>query len=285
MTHPVLGIDHVFLLVQDLDDAAARYGALGFTLSPRGVHSATKGTANHTIMLRDDYFELLGIINDTPANAHRRAMLEQQGEGLYAIACRIGDAREGAAALQALGIATGPVGDFERPVDLADGTVGRAAFSTMEFAADQRPFGTVFMCQHHTRDTVWLPELLEHANTATGLAGVLAISDDPLADAQAFARLWAAGQVTPVEGGAVVTTGVNSAPLTLLSRDALQAMWPEVDLSCTARGVFTALQIRVEDLAAVLACLEKAGISAIRTPRGVAVHPADACGMVLEFVV
>ncbi|MFD2856181.1 VOC family protein [Seohaeicola zhoushanensis] len=60
MTHPVKGIDHCFALVDDLDDAAAQYGALGFTLSPRGMHSAAKGTANHTIMFPEDYFELLG---------------------------------------------------------------------------------------------------------------------------------------------------------------------------------------------------------------------------------
>jgi hypothetical protein len=40
---------------------AAAYRRLGFTLSPRATHSAAMGTANHTIMLENDYFELLSV--------------------------------------------------------------------------------------------------------------------------------------------------------------------------------------------------------------------------------
>ncbi len=74
MTHPVTGIDHAFLLANDLDDAARRYAALGVTPSPRGLHSAAKGSANHTITFPRDCFELLGIITPTegvPRGARR----------------------------------------------------------------------------------------------------------------------------------------------------------------------------------------------------------------------
>ena len=60
MSHPVSGVDHAFLLTDALDEAAAAWRAMGFTLSPRGLHSAAKGTANHTVMFEADYFELLG---------------------------------------------------------------------------------------------------------------------------------------------------------------------------------------------------------------------------------
>ena len=78
MSHPVKGVDHCFVLVDDLDKAAAQYRALGFTLSPRGLHSEAKGSANYTIMFPDDYFELLGLLTETPLNAARRKTLALQ---------------------------------------------------------------------------------------------------------------------------------------------------------------------------------------------------------------
>ena len=56
----ILGADHVVIAVRDLDAAAAQWRRLGFTLSPRGTHSPLLGTGNYTIMLEDDYLELLG---------------------------------------------------------------------------------------------------------------------------------------------------------------------------------------------------------------------------------
>jgi catechol 2,3-dioxygenase-like lactoylglutathione lyase family enzyme len=284
MTHPVTGIDHVFLLVQDLDEAARRYRALGFTLSPRGLHSAAKGSANHTIMFPQDYFELLGIVAPTDGNAARRQSLESMGEGLHAIACRVEDAAAAGAALADAGIATRGLGSFERPVPLPGGGSGVAAFTTLSFDPGELPFGTVFMCQHLTRETVWLPELLDHPNTACGLDAILALSEDPQADAGRFARLWADGRVMKSAGGATVDTGPASAPLSLLERGALHALYPGLDLDRTPKGGFTALRIRVRDMHAAQACLAAGGISAIPTTLGLAIAPQDACGMILEFV-
>ena len=54
MPHPIAGVDHVFVLVHDLDESAERYARLGFTLSPRALHSAAKGSANHTVVFEND---------------------------------------------------------------------------------------------------------------------------------------------------------------------------------------------------------------------------------------
>ena len=284
MTHPVKGIDHCFALVNDLDDAAAQFAALGFTLSPRGLHSASKGTANHTIMFPADYFELLGILTPTELNAARRQLLAEMGQGLHAIACRIDDAEAAARALADLGIATQGLGSFSRPVPLPGGGEGIAAFSTVAFTPAETPRGMVFMCQHKTRETVWLPDLLSHANTACGLAAILAISDDPAAEAPRFARLWAAGTVSPAEGGATIATGPDSAPFILLTPEAMAAAYPGADLSATTRGAFTVLRIKVADLDAAAACLARAGIAPLTTAGGIAAGPEHAAGVIVEFV-
>ena len=76
MPKHIQGIDHVVILAADLDRAAETYTRLGFTLSPRGVHSDHMGSANHTIMLQDDYFEVLSVLKPTPANMGWRTRLE-----------------------------------------------------------------------------------------------------------------------------------------------------------------------------------------------------------------
>lgn len=284
MTHPVKGIDHCFALVDDLDAAAAQYRALGFTLSPRGLHSAAKGSANYTIMFPDDYFELLGILNPTEGNAARRETLARMGQGLHAIACRIDDAEEAAEALAGLGIPTQGLGSFSRPVPLPDGTEGVAAFSTVSFTPADTPLGTVFMCQHKTRDTVWLPELLTHANTVCGLSAILAISDAPEADATSFARLWADGAVSTEDGFTTIHTGPNSAPLIMAGKDRMTAAYAGLDLAATAQGGFTVLQLKVRDLDAARKCMDEAGASLVETSRGIAVAPQSAAGVIVEFV-
>ena len=53
------GVDHVVIAVTDLDQAAADFQRLGFTLTPRGRH--TTGSENNCVMFERDYLELLGV--------------------------------------------------------------------------------------------------------------------------------------------------------------------------------------------------------------------------------
>ena len=284
MHHPVKGIDHCFALVNDLDGAAAQYAALGFTLSPRGTHSEAKGTANYTIMFPDDYFELLGIVQPTDLNAPRRAILAEKGEGLHAIACRINDAAKAAETLTALGLETEGLGSFSRPVRLPNGTEGIAAFSTLTFRPQETPLGTVFMCQHKTRETVWVPELLNHPNTACGLEAILAISDTPKEDALRFARLWADGAVSEIDGSYQVFTGPQSAPLILCTAEDMALRYPSADLAATAKGAFTALRVKVVDIERVRDCLISSKVPLIETSNGLYVRPEFSAGVLMEFV-
>src|SRR3982074_3870106 len=82
----IAGMDHAVVVVKDLDAAAENWKRLGFTVSPRGTHSAKMGTGNATIMLDPDYMELLGVLVETEHNTPTRAFLAQRGEGIERIA-------------------------------------------------------------------------------------------------------------------------------------------------------------------------------------------------------
>ncbi len=76
--------------------AAENWKRLGFTVSPRGTHSAKMGSGNYTIMLDPDYIELLGVLAETEHNAPARAFLARRGEGIERIAFTAVDAAAGA---------------------------------------------------------------------------------------------------------------------------------------------------------------------------------------------
>jgi hypothetical protein len=283
MSHPVTGIDHCYLLVEDLDRSQSQFQRLGFTVSPRGFHTAAMGSANHTIMFPNDYFELLGLVAETPENEDKRDLLQRHGEGLHAVACRSDNVAEAASRLKELGIGTSGQRSFERPVTLPDGGTAIAAFSVLSFNVEEVPVGTAFMCQHHTPETVWLPALLVHRNGAKGLAGLVAGTQDPRRSADGYARLFAAGSICEVPGGWQVATG--SAPITFLSWPALADRYAGIEISRTPKTGFAALQILVDSLDTVRGVLGQEGIAVRSTDRGLAVGPGDASGAVVEFVV
>ena len=68
------GLDHVVIAVRDLQAAAGEWARLGFTVSPRGLHSPHMGSGNHTIMFGEDYVELLGVVAPQPHNEPMRRL-------------------------------------------------------------------------------------------------------------------------------------------------------------------------------------------------------------------
>src|SRR6201994_2286860 len=160
MLKNIAGIDHAVVTVRDLDRAAESWKHLGFTLSPRGTHSAQMGTGNYTIMLDSDYIELLGVLAPTEHNAPARAFLDRR-EGIERVAFTAIDAAAAADEVRARGLV--PIGptDFERPVTMPDGTLSAAKFRTFQWPVAEAPGGVrLFACQHKTRETVWIPELM-----------------------------------------------------------------------------------------------------------------------------
>jgi catechol 2,3-dioxygenase-like lactoylglutathione lyase family enzyme len=282
MLEQVVGLDHVVIAVRDLERAASAWRALGFTLSPRGTHSAHMGTGNYTIMFGDDYLELLGVVAPTPRNAPLRAFLDER-EGIERLAFTAIDAAAGVAELQARGIAaTGPL-DFARPVDLPGGGTAHARFRTFDWPADQRPAGArLFACQHLTRDAVWIPELQRHANSALRIQRVELLSLDPRAAASRMARLIDQPTQAMEQGAWRVPSGGARADLVFLGPEALAARYPGVATGSLPPESVAALVLRVAEPERARTALRPVRTTAL--PEGLAVAPDEATGLILAFV-
>ena len=278
----VVGIDHAVVVVKDLDKAADNWRRLGFTVSPRGTHSARMGSGNATIMLDPDYIELLGVLAETEHNAPTRAFLAKRGEGIERIAFTALDSAAGAEEIRARGY--DPIGptDFERPLMMPDGSLSAAKFRIFLWPIAEQPGGLrIFACQHKTRETVWIPQLMTHANGAERLKQVLVVSPEAAKDAAHLARMIDRDVRAEPDGAVAVPSGSDRADFVFLTKDQLSRRYREVSLAGLPERGGAALVLATSDLAAA----EKAtGSAGVRSGAAICVAPAAANGALLAFV-
>lgn len=260
-------IDHVVIAVDGLDAAAEIYRRLGFTLSPRGRHGAALGTENHTIMLRDDYFELLSVLTPTPRNTEWRKVIAGGG-GVAGMALRTSNP----SGAQQLWLAAGLTPDsplkFSREVPRPDGSSLLARFEVVSLDETDGLGVRVFVCSQPTREAVWLPELLEHPNTAIGIACVHIACPDPDFSAAQWKRVMPHVSARSTADGVDLDTGDQGIVLTRTAS-------PQV------RGV--GIDYIVADLAACRAQLRRSGIDHAEHDGMVTVPASQACNVAIRF--
>jgi len=154
----VRGLDHVVVMVDGIDAAHRQYEKLGFQVQPRGFHTRL-GTANHLMIFDKDYFEILGIVEDTPFNAERREWLKDGG-GLANVALATDGADLAFDAFTAAGLNPDAPLLFDRAVEVA-GKTEHAQFRTVRIPKTNMPVVGFFVCEHLTPQFVYRPEPLE----------------------------------------------------------------------------------------------------------------------------
>jgi hypothetical protein len=278
----IVGLDHVVILARSLDAAAEGWRALGFTVAPRGIHTAVMGTANHTIMLAEDYIELIGVVADTERNAPTREFLKTRGEGIERSAFTTTSAADGVAEITARGLAgTGPF-DFGRPVDLPDGRKTEAKFRTFLWPLNDRPAGMrIFACEHLTREAVWVPELTRHANTATRIDRVELLSGNPKEAAAHMSRLIDQPVTTDADGALRVASGGKRGDFVFLDRATLEKRHPGIPLDGLPREGGVTLALRVANADAAKSAVGGRGTTT--KPGAITVAPKYANGVILEL--
>ena len=144
------------------------------------------GTGNRCVMLQHGYLEFLTPTHDTPnAEALRAAMRRYTGVHLIAFGAEAPEADY--QRLAAGGFAPLSPVALQRQVGTQSGEA-TARFTVVRVPPAAMGEGRIQFCRHHTRDVVWQPRWLTHANHATGLAGVLLCVADPAEAARRYAR-------------------------------------------------------------------------------------------------
>jgi hypothetical protein len=163
---------------------------------------------------------------------------------------------------------------------MPDGKLSAAKFRTFQWPVKEAPAGMrIFACQHKTRETVWIPELMRHANGAKHLKQVLLVAPDPATDAAHLSRLIDREARKENDGAIAVASGGGRADFVFMTLQQLSARYPGVSLAgLPERGavglVVTADPTKTEKLASV----------GVHSGAAICVPPASANGTLLVFV-
>ena len=279
MRNHIHGIDHVAIVVRNLDAARDTFARMGFTLTPRGHH--TLGSQNHCIMFGDDYVELVYSPEENP-HPSRQYYTEfaRGGEGIASIALKTDNARGAYTEMLWAGFAPSDPVEFARPVALPEGT-REARFRVSMTAPDCTPGARLFVCEHLTRDLVWRPEYQRHPVGATALAAIAIVAEDVAAAAAPYERFFDA-KAKPIAEGLLVETG--GAPIAFATARALAQKLPGVRLGARPGTHAAALFVRVADREAAASALAAGGLKPARMPDGSVAVGADAAhGVAVVF--
>lgn len=278
MSKPFKGIDHVMVVVPDIEAAGRTYGRLGFDVQPLGVHSHL-GTANHLAIFENNYLELLGIVTPGPLN-ESYGRLAAEGGALANIALQTDGADLAHAAWTSAGLNPEPILAFDRAVEVA-GKTERAAFRVVRLPHQARPGVGLFVCEHLTPQFVYRPEWRNHANGVTGLTGVTIVAADPLAYEAAAVRVF--GRELVRREGTGMSVALGTAPISYLDPAAFARRFPGTTPG--RKGDHAAVVgLKVRDRDALVRILAKNEVPARQTPDGrVLVDAAFACNIILEF--
>ena len=278
MKRAVKGLDHVVVMVDSIDAANAAYTKLGFQVQPRGFHKKL-GTANHLMIFEKDYFEILGIVKDSPFNAERREWLKDGG-GLANVALATDGADLAFDAFKAAGLQPDAPLFFDRAVEIA-GKTEHAQFRTVRIPKTHMPVVGFFVCEHLTPQFVYRAEWAKHPNGARGILGVTVIAEQPAKWIPELEKYFSAGSARREGEGLVVDTGTQ--PIRYLARTDYAARYPGI--TPVRPGDHPALlSVRVENLTACEALLRKNGVKTVKPDAGrLLVPPSEAAHLTLEF--
>jgi len=274
--------------VRDLDAAAALYRGLGFTVGARNRHPW--GTHNHIVQFPGFFIELLTLAEPEKLGedgfsrlfgAYNRDFL-QTDEGLSLLILESRDAAADAKDFRAAGIAGSEVMRFEREGKRPDGAPVKLGFS-LAFAEDRlAPQIRFATCQQHYPENFWNPAFQKHANSVSGIAGLVAVAERP-DQHRAFMQHFTGAPAAEQDGGFTIATPRGTIDM-MTSADFVGRFGVAApDVSRGAR--LAALRFAVDDRSRLQGLPEQAGIAGLEAGNLAIVGRDDAMGAVLVFEV
>lgn len=286
---PDRGIDHLVLAVSDLDQAAERYEALGFRLTPRAMHPW--GTSNRLVQLQGSFLEVIEVAEPGNLFPHGERSFSfgtylndylQAREGLAMLVFESRDARADRDQFARRGLPDLEPFDFERQAVLPDGKSVRVAFSLAFVPAPEAPEAVFFTCQQHAPEYFWKPEYQVHPNGARFVEEVVMIADEPAALRPLLEKLQAPEAVSQNEEG--LTCETTRGRVRVLTPSAY-ADWygGSADPSAPKTPHFAGTRIGVDDLDALRGQLDSRGIETLWARAGLIVPSVSVHGCCIAF--
>jgi hypothetical protein len=294
MANGPLGLEHPLVCSRDLDALAARYRALGFAPTPKGLHPW--GTGTQLMMFPDNFIELMGIEDrsridvtappDTPGGFRFGRFIADfldRREGIAMVALHSRDARADLAAVQARGVPSAGCVHFRRTVRLPDGQAGEAVVTLGMLIDPAQPQLSYFLCHQHRPELVWVADWLHHPNGALAISRIIYAAADPALVRSRFAAIWGDSAITHEPGGFRGTTAGGE--FLVLNQSACRERFAETVMpdGWHAAPCAIAIGVRVSTLEPVLGHLSSNNVPAVRKGGTIVVGPPHGGQVILEF--
>jgi glyoxalase-like protein len=281
------GLDHLVHAVRDLDAAAELYRRLGFTVGARNRHAW--GTHNYLVQTPGFFVEVLTVAEPEKLGSDgfsalfgtfNRLFLKNQ-EGLSLLILESDDAAADAARFRSGGVGASDAMRFEREGKRPDGSAVKVGFSLAFARDDKAPAIGFAVCQQHFPENFWNPAFQQHANTVSGIAGTVLVSQSPR-DHEAFLSAFSGVRA---ESGSTngITASTPRGEISVMEPAAFRSRFG-VEPPDVSRGArLAAARFCVHDRAALSAALERGGIAASSSRGATIVGPQVALGTTLVF--
>lgn len=285
-----LVLDHIGVIVRDLEAGWDAFTRLGFALTPRSLHSgATRpggpvepwGSGNHCAMLSEGYLEILGIVD--PSRYTSAHALLKRYEGTHTLALGTADVKRAVAEIGARGGRIDPPRILERMASYGENGAEqrRAAFLNAYVDTGQHPEARFLVIQHVTPEVLWQPHLMVHPNGAKSLDAVWICAEDMRAAIDSVSMLTGVTPLTRAHGQA--TFPLARGRIEVVAADALDSFAPGIVPPVTP--FVAGFDVGVADLAATVTLLARNGLAVERSGDALAfVRPELACGACVRFV-
>jgi hypothetical protein len=288
-------LHHIGLINPSLEQSAACYEKLGFTLTPLSIprivlepggNPEPLGAGNRHAIFDNNYLELLGIVDP-----ERWAAItpEQRGpydldkplsrhEGLHVMHFGTNQIEKEKARLDEQGIACSPIKTFQRNVQTATGEKTMQA-RTIHFPPQNNPEGLIQIAQHDTPELIFLDRYQHHKNGAKALNEIIIVTETP-ADLAARYEGYSGHECHKfIDNHLILDLGSSS--IRIVDPECLNTMIP--GYKTPALPFMAAFTVTVADLQGVCKVLTENNVPFIKEPGSVVVYPEYACGCAVIF--
>jgi len=281
------GLDHIVHAVRDLDAAAALYRRLGFTVGARNRHPW--GTHNHIVQLPGFFLELLTVAEPEKLGSEGFSALFgtfnriflKTNEGLSFVLLESRDAAADARDFRAAAIGVSDAMRFEREGRGPDGSLVKVGFS-VAFARDPHATDIGFAtCQQHYPENFWNPAFQRHANTASGIAGIVLVAENPTDHHIFLSAFTGERELQATSSG--ITAPTPRGDIRVMDPAAFHSHYGVEPPDISAGARLAAVRICVRDPAALLGVLDAAGIAPLSHMGATIIPPEAAMGAMLVF--
>lgn len=287
------GIDHPLLATHDIDGLRNRLIALGFNMTAIGKHPW--GTSTSLAMFNGCLLEIMGIYDETlidevPAGDFHfgRHVFEhlQQREGVALTALHSTNSADDAALAQNAGFTVAGHLEFGRDVTLPDGRPDRTKTTLALLPDPNFPRLSFFLCQQHRPELIYVPQWLQHPNSACGIGGITIL-------AQAAQHSVLMAKLSGLYNDPAIVTGgfqvqTANGPMTVQTLDAIEQEFGKLpaDITDSPAPSIVAMDITCANKTALERCLSDSGVPVRTTASGHhATQPRDTANVILKFVV